>query len=171
MPMGKNMDLDEQYDKIYRYCYFRMHQREAAEDITQETFLRFLENDTYRNTGRQLQYLYTIARNLCIDAYRNEKKRELPAGFPEETEMGREMRVYEAAGEENPEERMVASLVLHQALEELAEEERELVLLRYVNQVPVGTIAGMLGISRFAVYRRLREAMRFLRNRLMGEEE
>lgn len=171
MPMGKDMDLDEQYDKIYRYCYFRMHQREAAEDITQETFLRFLENGTYRNTGRQLQYLYTVARNLCIDMYRNEKKRELPAGFPEETEMGREMRASGAAGEENPEESLVASLVLHQALEELAEEERELVLLRYVNQVPVGTIAGMLGISRFAVYRRLREAMRFLRNRLMGEEE
>lgn len=171
MPMGKDMDLDEQYDKIYRYCYFRMHQREAAEDITQETFLRFLENDTYRNTGRQLQYLYTVARNLCIDAYRNEKKRELTAGFPEETEMGRGMRVSEAAGEENQEERLVASLVLRQALEELAEEERELVLLRYVNQVPVGTIAGMFGISRFAVYRRLREAMRFLRDRLMGEEE
>lgn len=171
MPMGKDMDLDEQYDKIYRYCYFRMQQREAAEDITQETFLRFLENGTYRNTGRQLQYLYMVARNLCIDAYRNEKKRELPTGFPEETEMGREMRASGAAGEGNPEERLVASLVLRQALEELAEEERELVLLRYVNQVPVGTIAGMFGISRFAVYRRLREAMRFLRNRLMGEEE
>ena len=90
--MGKDMDLDEQYDKIYRYCYFRMYQREAAEDITQETFLRFLENGTFRNTGRQLQYLYTIARNLCIDAYRNEKKRELPAGFSEETETGRGMR-------------------------------------------------------------------------------
>lgn len=169
--MGKDMDLDEQYDKIYRYCYFRVHQREAAEDITQETFLRFLENETYRNTGKQLQYLYTIARNLCIDAYRREKKQEWKAGFAEETEAGGAIPVSEAAGGGNPEERLVASIVLRQALDELTEEDRELVLLRHVNQVPVGTIAGMFGISRFAVYRRLREALCFLRKRLDGEEE
>ncbi|MDE5589874.1 MAG: RNA polymerase subunit sigma-24, partial [Acetatifactor sp.] len=53
------MDLDEQYDKIYRYCFFRLRQRETAEDITQETFLRFFESTTYRNTGQALRYLYT----------------------------------------------------------------------------------------------------------------
>ena len=32
------MDLSEQYDKIYRYCYFKVHHCQTAEDITQETF-------------------------------------------------------------------------------------------------------------------------------------
>lgn len=64
------MDFEEQYDKIYRYAYYKMKQAEIAEDITQETFLRFLESDTYRNTGQALQYLYTIARNLCMDEFR-----------------------------------------------------------------------------------------------------
>ena len=36
------IDLEEQYDKIYRYCYYKLHHREKAEDITQEAFLRFL---------------------------------------------------------------------------------------------------------------------------------
>ena len=36
-------DLDEQYDKIYRYCYMKLRHQQTAEDITQETFLRFLE--------------------------------------------------------------------------------------------------------------------------------
>ena len=61
------MDLEEQYDKIYRYCYFKIRQREIAEDITQETFLRFFERSDYISKGRSLQYLYTIARHLCID--------------------------------------------------------------------------------------------------------
>ena len=61
------MDLEEQYDKIYRYCYFKVNRREIAEDITQETFLRFLENSNYANTGKAMQYLYTFARNLCVD--------------------------------------------------------------------------------------------------------
>ena len=35
------MDIEEQYDKIYRYCYFKMYDDQIAQDITQETFLRF----------------------------------------------------------------------------------------------------------------------------------
>lgn len=32
-------NIEKQYDKIYRYCYFKLHNRHTAEDITQETFL------------------------------------------------------------------------------------------------------------------------------------
>ena len=39
-----NIDIGEQYDKIYRYCYFKLKNQYLAEDITQETFLRFLES-------------------------------------------------------------------------------------------------------------------------------
>ena len=35
--------IQNQNEKIYRYCYFKLHNRELAEDITQETFLRYLE--------------------------------------------------------------------------------------------------------------------------------
>lgn len=69
-----SMDLEEQYDKIYRYCYFKVHSRETAEDITQETFLRFFESRNYEDTGKPLHYLYTVARNLCIDEYRRKKR-------------------------------------------------------------------------------------------------
>ena len=31
-----SMDYEEQYDKIYRYCFFKLHDRECAEDVTQE---------------------------------------------------------------------------------------------------------------------------------------
>ncbi len=68
--MNKAIDLEAQYDKIYRYCYFKLHSREAAEDITQETFLRFLQSESYQEKGKSLAYLYTIARNLCINNFR-----------------------------------------------------------------------------------------------------
>lgn len=42
--------IKEQYDKIYRYCYFKLHNRELAEDITQETFLRYLEKYRFSST-------------------------------------------------------------------------------------------------------------------------
>ena len=65
------MDIEEQYDKIYRYCYFKLSNQQLAEDITQETFLRFLESNTYYEKGKKLRYLYTIAHNLCVDIYRS----------------------------------------------------------------------------------------------------
>ena len=66
------MDIEEEYDKIYRYCYFKTHMQQMAEDITQETFLRYFSQTTYINRGKPLAYLYTIARNLCNDHYRKQ---------------------------------------------------------------------------------------------------
>lgn len=60
------MDLQEQYSRLLRYCFMRTKDRYLAEDITQETFLRLWQSHSYRDTGREMAYLYTIARNLCI---------------------------------------------------------------------------------------------------------
>lgn len=162
--MDRTAALEEQYDKVYRYCYFKLGQRELAEDITQETFLRFLESRTYKNTGRDLQYLYTVARNLCVDEYRRRKWERLPE---ELLETGPEERC--RAGDHAPEEGWITAMLVKTALEELSEEDRELVLLRYVNGVPVSTICGLFGMSRFAVYRRIKGIIRALQERLEKE--
>ena len=41
-------DIEKQYDKIYRYCYFKVKNASVAEDLTQETFLKFLQQNSYR---------------------------------------------------------------------------------------------------------------------------
>lgn len=149
-----SMDLEEQYDKIYRYCYFKVNQREIAEDITQETFLRFLESSDYVNTGKAMQYLYTIARNLCVDEYRKRKMELLD----------------EEAVDSNAENDMIARVSVRMALAELDETDRELLLLHYVNEVPVSVICKLYGISRFAVYRRVSQATKNLKGKL-GKED
>lgn len=67
------IDLEEQYRKIYRYCYFKLQHQQLAEDITQETFLKFYESNQYVEAGKKVRYLYKIAHNLCVDLYRKEK--------------------------------------------------------------------------------------------------
>lgn len=61
------MVIEEQYDKIYRYCYFKLYDKQLAQDITQEAFLRFYRQGLRLDNGKELPYLYTIAKNLCID--------------------------------------------------------------------------------------------------------
>lgn len=152
-----SMDMEEQYDRIYRYCYFRLRSRQAAEDITQETFLRYLEK--YQGTaGEQaLRYLYTVARNLCVDEYRRRCKEQWRDEPLDETVR------------ENPEEGFLTSLAVRRAVASLEEGEQELLLLRYVNEVPILTLAQLLGISRFAVYRKLIAVTKKFRENLRKE--
>ena len=144
------MDYEAQYDKIYRYCYFKLNNADVAEDITQETFLRFLESNTYTESGKGLNYLYTIARNLCIDEYRRRVTEELPEDLPEE----------------GVEERIIESLSMRLALARLTPIERELVLLRFVNEVPVKVICELQECSRFALNRKLKQVLKKLRGYL-----
>jgi len=144
------MDVEKIYDKIYRYVYFRVNDRALAEDITQETFLRYIGK--YGNAGSvEIRYMYTIARNLCTDEYRRIK----PESLSEEME--------EIPGDSGISEEKMA---VRQALEKLPYEDREILLLRYVNEEPAGTICKALGISRFALYRRQKNAEDKLRREL-----
>ena len=148
-----NIDINEHYDKIYRYCYFKLKNEQQAEDVTQETFLRFLESSRYQDVGRPLAYLYTIARNLCTDEFRRIKTEELKE---EVEQIGFEDSVIER---EN----------LRQAIKELTKEEEELLLLRYVNELPFSDLCRLYGKSRFALYRELTGITKKLERRLSDE--
>lgn len=154
-----SIDLKEQYDKIYRYCWIRVHNREIAEDITQETFLRYLEKPEYHGVTKTLQLLYTIAGNLCKDHYKK----------PSESDIADYSDILEDPGSGEFEDKALKSITLKQALSTLTQEEREMVLLRYVNEVPVNVISEMYGISRFSVNRRLKGLLTRLKDAL-GEE-
>ena len=102
------MDYEEQYDKIYRYCYYRLQQKEIAEDITQETFLRFFGKEQYQSGENPMKVMYTIAKNLCMDEFR--KKREM---------LFEDAGPREAAGDSFMEEDIVNAGILREAMEKL----------------------------------------------------
>ena len=149
-----SFDLDEQYDKIYRYCYFKLHSRELAEDVTQETFLRYLEHYNGITTASALKCLYTIARNLCVDEYRKPKTESMD----------------ESMQDDAMEENLMMHLAVRAALSRLAPDQQELLLLRYVNEVPVSALGKIYGLSRFAIYRKITSASNQLREELRKED-
>ena len=149
------MVIEEQYDKIYRYCYFKLYDKQLAQDITQEAFLRFYRQGLRFDNGKELAYLYTIAKNLCIDEFRKQTVDSI-----EEIEN-------EVAAD--PAEEWIDTLVLRSVVSRLPGDEQELLFLRYVNALPITSICKITGLSRFAVYRRLSKSLKWLKEELKKE--
>ena len=155
------MDIEEQYDKLLRYCYMKLRNRTLAEDITQETFIRFFESTDYRNLGKEMAYLYTIARNLCIDSVRKRKDDLIE-------DMSAEIQDVQISKDNA--EAVVDRVSIEQALDCLNEDEREAVVLRFSGELSIEDIGRSMGISRFAVHRRISSALEKLRKEMERNE-
>ncbi len=142
--------IEEQYDKLYRYCYSKVKDVYLAEDITQEAFLKYFESAGYREMGKPMAYLYTVARNLCMDEFRRKKHERLPDDLYSDS--------YE--------EKILDRLDIEMALDELTPDEREILLLRFADELSVSDIGSICKISRFAVYRGIKKSLKKLERRL-----
>lgn len=90
-----------------------------------------------------------------MDEFRRHKTEEIPE---------------ETASDENIEESVITDYALSEALKKLPPEDREIILLRYINDVPVNVIANIYSMSRFALNRRIKKILAELHNEL-GKEE
>lgn len=143
-------DLSAQYDKIYKYCYFKTGSTALAEDLTQETFLRFYKSSSYTENGKIMAYLYTIASNLCADSFRRMKTEPIGEGADEQDDMD-------------------LALVVRQAVDSLDRDEREVIVLMIINGQTAAETADIMGISRFAVYRKEKKALKRLKE-ILGDD-
>ena len=67
--------IQKNYMSIYKYCYYHVGNSNAAQDITQEVFLKFLKHiDRYKEYGKLRNYLYVIAKNCIRDYLRKAKQ-------------------------------------------------------------------------------------------------
>ncbi len=147
MPELKNV-----YDKIYRYCFYKIRNSTAAEDITQEAFLRYFAHNTNLKGEKDTAYLFTIAKNLCTDFFRQKQSEELTADYACED--------FSDCTE--------TKIAVRTALEKISEEQREVLVLRYLGELSVSTTAKLMGISRFAVYRLEKNAFAEMKKHLKG---
>ncbi|MGM9946088.1 MAG: RNA polymerase sigma factor [Lysinibacillus sp.] len=144
--------IEEHYEAIFKYCFFRVRQKEEAEDLTQEVFLHFFKAiHRYEDKGKPRAYLFRIAKHLCI----NWAKRNKPE-YVEDIEQ------YNISIDEI--EKNVTSMDLQIALQYLSEMEREVVLLRYMHDLPMQEIAKITQKNRFAVRYQLNKGLEKLKN-------
>ena len=147
------------YDEIFRYCARRLPTIEDAKDATQDVFLRLAKSQAlYESREKPLAYLYTCARNACTDIMRRTK----PVSSLDEVEPDQ---IADPAQERYPED-----IVMADALSRLPDDEREVLELRYGQDLKMADVSAILGKSRFALYRTERRALDNLR-RMMGDDQ
>ena len=146
---------------IFRYLYYRVGDYHTAEDLTSEVFermLRFLGGFRPSSSSAFPAWLFRIAQNVAIDHFRSNGRR-LEAPLVEEL----------AGGETAPEsevERRLSVELLKLALAELTDEQRDVVVLRFVTGLPIAETAEALNKSEDAVKGLQRRALLALRSTL-----
>jgi RNA polymerase sigma-70 factor (ECF subfamily) len=159
------MLYDRYVDSVFRFIYYRVNDRALAEDFTSETFVRALRrigSITYQ--GRDIgAWFVTIARNIVLDHVKSARHRlETSTG---ETIEGPD----HAPSTESAVLESLASERLMEAVALLGEEQRECVMLRFMQGLSVTETAAVMGKNDGAIKALQHRAVRKLAE-LIGDD-
>lgn len=130
--------------KVFLVAYSFFHNKEDAMDIVQDTFMKLYQKIHMYNEGRNFQnWLIQIAKNLCIDLYRRQSKKENPIN--REKDIG-EMNLAE---EENLDTYKALDLrgIFKDCLDKLTEKQRLIFVMKHYNNMKYSEIAEILNIA------------------------
>jgi RNA polymerase sigma-70 factor, ECF subfamily len=156
-------------DKIFRYLYTRLGQREVAEDLTADVFVRMIQalprfrvNST-RPVASFSAWLYRLAGNLLLDQYRRQKHRDhLDLAEHLDVDSGAPgLHDVVTLGEQNQD--------LMQAMAQLNDEQQSVLVWRFGENMSVQDVANLMGRSAGAVKALQHRALGALRRILVHE--
>lgn len=163
--------------RVYNFVLRQLRSPATAEDVTQEVFLRVVQRaSAFKHEARFSTWLYTIARNLCVDHLRKAKLRKHPSLDQPSGRDGEGQALGEQIADptQNTERGAFGSQVassIVQAVDELSDEQREVFLLREVANLPFREIAEVTASSENTVKSRMRYALEHLQTKLSDFEE
>ena len=157
---------DRYVDTVYRFIYYRVNDRALAEDFTSETFLRALRRiSTISYQGRDIgAWFVTIARNIVLDHLKSARHR-LEMTTPDTVEGPDRAPSPEAAVLDS-----MASQRLMAAVGQLGDEQRECVMLRFIQGFSVSETAQVMGKNDGAIKALQHRAVRKLAELVAGQE-
>lgn len=146
-------------ESLIRLAYYYVKDRQAAEDIVQEVFIKLYHHpDKYEERGELQAFLYKMTANKSKDYLRSWSYRKVQLQnkiFP----LDSKMEVDELVRKE--EETIIGDAIL-----ELPLKQREVLIYFYFNEMKIKAIANILSIPESTVKTRLRRGKELLKNKL-----
>ena len=147
---------DEYADALFRHVFFRLFDDKKAADLVQETFYRaWMSVVDGKEIDNMRAFLYAVLNNLIIDEYRRKKEASLEVlaekGFAPSEDLDGPL-------QEHLDAKDIASV-----LSELEEHHREVVIMRYIDDLTPKEIAGITGESTNIISVRIHRAMQKVR--------
>jgi RNA polymerase sigma-70 factor (ECF subfamily) len=165
--------MEQTYRKVYNMAYRLSGSRPDAEDLTQEAYFRAYRSFNEYEGDRPFEnWIFRIVTRLYLDLLRNRRRRVQTVSFDASlpTEVGGDSMRFEVAdGGPSPEDVLLDSSFsepLQAALASLTEEQRELIQLADVEQVPYQEIADRMGAPVGTIRSRLHRTHKALRAKL-----
>ncbi|MBQ9927469.1 MAG: RNA polymerase sigma factor [Lachnospiraceae bacterium] len=173
MVQGDKGGLKEIYEAylgyIYRIVYEILQNKENAEDVTSEFFIKLWDKaEQFKPGGGHKGYLATMARNMAIDFIRKHRREELTAllqdtqAAPEEEEKGR-TQLYKDAVTDELEQNVIQEMTVQEALAKLKPAERQIVSMKVLGELTFKEIAQIMEIPMGTVTWKYQNAIKKLR--------
>lgn len=162
--------LNRHREKIYTSIYLFVKDRDQADDIFQEVFIKIiktLRKGKYNHEGKFLQWAMRISYNLCVDHFRRAKRRTKVS--PTET-----FDIFDVLEhkDDNMEQKIMKSQThnkVRKLVDMLPDEQREVVILRHYADMSFKEIAALTNVSINTALGRMRYALINIR-KLMEEK-
>jgi RNA polymerase sigma-70 factor (ECF subfamily) len=156
--------INRHQSKIYGFIYTKLNDRDVADDVFQDTFIKViktLKSNSYNEEGKFLPWVMRIAHNLIIDHYRKEKK------MPKirETDDFSIFSVLQDSSN-NAEINIITEIIekdLKKIIQELPEDQKEVLIMRLYQDLSFNEIAELTGVSINTALGRMRYAIINLR--------
>ena len=156
--------INRHQSKIYGFIYSKLSDRDMADDIFQDTFIKViktLKSNSYNEEGKFLPWVMRISHNLIIDHYRRNKKMPM---FRETEDFS----IFSIMSDNVPniESQLITSQVesdLRKLIEELPEDQKEVLVMRMYQDLSFKEISELTGVSINTALGRMRYAIMNLR--------
>jgi RNA polymerase sigma-70 factor, ECF subfamily len=156
--------IERHQSKIYGFIYNKLNDRDAADDIFQDTFIKViktLKSNSYNEEGKFLPWVMRIAHNLVIDYFRKNKKMPMMRETDEYSIFS-----YLTDSSQNVEGRIITEQVendLQKLIEALPDDQKEVLTMRLYRDMSFKEIAELTGVSINTALGRMRYALINLR--------
>lgn len=157
--------VDRYQNKVYSYIMMLVRDRQLADDLFQDTFLkiiRTIKGGAYKEEGKFIQFVMRIAHNLIIDYFRKEKRLPMVDPTKEDYDMLANARMKDPSVEE----RIITEQIyddLRKMINRLPDEQREVLNLRFYSDMSYKEIADVTNVSINTALGRMRYALINLR--------